>query len=76
MSVLIFSVVLFYFFSSPFKDKHDIGKSIFFLLEFVDQPDLFLLIMEHVNILKTVFQEMSEGWREGKVVLLVFQNPH
>lgn len=35
-----------------------------------------LLIVEHVNILKTVFQEISEGWREGKVVLLVFQNPH
>lgn len=32
--------------------------------------------MEHVNILKTVFQEMSEVWREGKVALLMFQNPH
>lgn len=32
----------------------------------MDQSDLSLLIMEHVNILKTVFQEMSEGWREGK----------
>lgn len=42
----------------------------------MDQSDLFLLVMKHVNIVKTVFQEMIEGWREGKVVLLVFQSPH
>lgn len=47
---------------------------IFFMLAVL--IDLFLLIMEHVNILKTVFQEMSEVWREGKVALLMFQNPH
>lgn len=60
-------------FSSPF-NKYDIGKS--FFLEFMDQSDLLLFIMEHVNILKTVFQERNMSWREGKVVLLTFQNPH
>lgn len=32
-------------------------------------------MVEHVNILKTVFQEMTEGQREGKMVLYVFHSP-
>lgn len=39
----------------------------------MDQSNLFLLIMQHVNI-DNCFQEMSESWREGKV-LLVFHHP-
>lgn len=57
LSVLIFLAILFDFFHL-LKDKHDIGESVVFVfvLEFMDQSDLFLLIMEHVNILKTVLR--------------------
>jgi hypothetical protein len=49
------------FLPSPFNDKHDIEKSFFFKV--MDQSDI-LLRVEHVNILKTGFQEIRVEGKE------------